>query len=312
MSFSAGFAAGLAVGKKKWKAGDDDWQPPEWWIPVPEPGEYDIYILIQVIKPGVKFQLTLGDSLGDSGRGTVHYDWGDGTEDILDQEHFIPPKHAFAEAGQYLIHITGDGNAYFFRNLTFMDKSEIVGLIIKTGSKIAYRIDYYDEKNYSYDALFAGKSFKYIKAMHPDGLPFKNATADYFTNCYGLNKIELAKKISGDLPKYTFYGCQALKNLKQFSIDCENITSVGLYAFADCYQLENINFPNCTSIEEYAFDDCRGLMSVNIPSCTAVDNYGFTACYNLQEFIAADGCTFGTSCFQNCYSLYPRPDGSIN
>lgn len=303
-------AAALCSGSKSIET--DDWSPPEWWIPVPEPGEYDIYILIQVIKPGVKFQLTLGDSLGDAGVGTVHYDWGDGTEDISDQEHWSIPNHAFAEAGQYLIHITGDGNAYFFRNLTFRDKAEIVGLIIKTGSKIAYRIDYYDERNYSYDALFAGKSFKYIKAMHPDGLPFKNATANYFSSCYGLNKIELAKKISGDLPDYIFASCYALKNLNQFSIDCENITSVGKYAFGDCNRLENVNFPCCTLVQDQAFNNCRNLIYANFSNCTAVGNYGFAWCYNLQEFIVADNCTYGSNCFNGCNSLYPRPDGSVN
>lgn len=314
MSFSAGFAAGLAVGKKKWGNGAvvDDWQPPDWWIPVPEPEPYDVYILIQVENAGKKFTLRLGDQRDDAGMGTVHYDWGDGTEEIY--TYGPDPSHTYTETGQYLIHVTGDENAYFLRYWNFNDSNngyrDIVGLIIKTGSEIAFRTDYWDANNRAYDNLFTAKSFKHIKIKHPKGVPAEKK-ADYFAQCHNLQKIELAKKISGNLQNRLFVNCYALKNLNQF-IDCDNITGIGEFAFGYCYRLDDVDFPSCTEVGKDAFYQCHNLIRAEMPNCTHIDDSAFGLCHNLQEIDVANNCTFGTNCFQNCYSLYPRPDGSVN
>lgn len=313
MSFTAGFAAGLAVGKKKWSGKpSDDWQPPSWWIPVPEPEPYEVYILIQVENAGKRFNFRLDNEQGDAGMGTIHCDWGDGTEQ--DYGMGPSPSHTYTETGQFLIHITGDGNAFFLSGWSFNDNSngsrDFVGLIIKTGTNIAFRTDYYDNNNYNYDALFASKSFKYIKIMHPSGIPTEKRYG-YFMNCYSLQKLELAKRISGELSQYTFQNCYSLKNFDRF-IDYNSVTKIGNYAFSNCYALQKIDFSSCTEIILSAFAQCYNLIRANLPSCTAIGDYGFSQCYNLQEITTADNCTYGNRCFQNCYSLYPRPDGSTN
>lgn len=297
-----------------------EWQPPASWIPVPEPGAYDIYMLVQVLIPNKQISIYLADYQGDAGKGAVTYDWGDGTIDIPpphgDPPSYVIPTHTYAEAGQYLIHLTGSANAYFLRNWDFDDRKfnrGIAGLIIKTGSEIAFRSDYYDHQNYSYNYnnFFGDRSFKHIKIMHPKGVPAEKRETGYFASCAELQKLELVKKISGELTQYTFQECYALKKINDF-IDCENVSKIGKYAFANCYRLEDIDFPNCTEITTDAFSQCYNLIRANLPSCTTIGDYGFSQCYNLQKITTADDCAYGKSCFQNCYSLYPRPDGSTN
>lgn len=308
MGYIIGYNDGLDSGGG---APSDDWQPPDWWIPVPEPEPYEIYILIQVENAGKGFDFKLFDEQGYVGMGTIHCDWGDGTEEDYKTSS---PSHTYTETGQFLIHITGDKNAFFLNDWRFNDNNngsrDIVGLIIKTGANIAFRTDYYDEHYYNYTALFVNKSFKYIKIMHPKGLPTEQ-NISYFQGCHNLQKLELAKKISGELPQYIFNQCYALKDIDRF-IDCDSITKIGNYAFSYCYGLQKIGFPNCTEINSSSFVQCYNLIRANLPSCAAIGDYGFSQCYNLQEIITAEDCAYGNGCFRFCYSLYPRPDGSTN
>lgn len=99
MSFSAGFAAGLAVGKKKWGngGGGDDWQPwvrPSDWCILPEPQENQIIFLASSwgASTGASYfganednnvSVTILETLPDSFSATV--DWGDGNTSVLEK-----------------------------------------------------------------------------------------------------------------------------------------------------------------------------------------------------------------------------------
>lgn len=264
------FAGAINELKKLSEAGGgDDWQPPDWWIPVPEPGEYDIYILILAVKNDrwntqMKFDLILGrESDNKIGHVSINCDFGDGT--VNSYNEFGYPNHTYTEEGQYLIHIIADENTNCWRS---SGKSQALWQIVKTGEKIAFVTDYNEKNNYyPYSGVFPSKNYlKYVQINHPKGLPI-NSNIDCFQGCYTLRRIDLKKKISGKLPNFAFHNCYGLFDVSKI-LNGDEITSIG--------------------------------------------DYVFQYCYNLQKIIVSEDCTFGTNCFQGCYSLYPRPDGSIN
>lgn len=64
-------------------------------------------------------------------------------------------------------------------------------------------------------------------------------------------------------------------------------TSIGTYAFYECYSLTSIDIPNnsITSISDYAFYGCFRLTSVVIPdSVTSIGEYAFNDCSQLESF----------------------------
>ena len=58
------------------------------------------------------------------------------------------------------------------------------------------------------------------------------------------------------------------------------VTSIGDYAFVECYGLTSVIIPNSvTSIGIFAFSPCPGLTSITIPnSVTSIGNYAFYGC----------------------------------
>src|ERR1035437_10309793 len=84
------------------------------------------------------------------------------------------------------------------------------------------------------------------------------------------------------------------------------VTSIGDYAFEDCYGLTNIVIPNnVMSIGDYAFYACIGLMSVVIPnSVTNIAWEAFFGCSALTNIVTGNGITsIGQAGFYNCYNL---------
>ena len=93
-----------------------------------------------------------------------------------------------------------------------------------------------------------------------------------------------------------------------------NVTSIGNYAFSNCYSLTSITIPDSvTSISNYAFRYCYSLTSITIPdSVTSIGIQAFYNCYSLTSITIPDGVTsIGDYAFSNCYSLtsITIPDG---
>lgn len=268
-SFVTGYAVGYNDGLDDGggQAVINEWQPPEWWIPVPEPEPYDIYILVWATRSGygntgMNFELILGRELDNgTGYGNISCDFGDGT--VTNYSGMGYPQHTYTEEGQYLVHIIADENSNCWRS---SNSNQAAWQIVKTGGNIAFVTDYNEQNGYyPYGNVIPNKNYlKYVQINHPKGLPKKEYL---FQGCYALQKIKLKNKISGDIPRYAFAYCAGLSDFNSI-LDGDEIHSVG--------------------------------------------DYAFQGCYNLQEITTADDCTFGTNCFQNCYSLYPRPDGSVN
>lgn len=259
MSFSAGFAAGLAVGKKKWGGGDDDWQPPDWWIEVPEPEPYEMYFLVLVFYPPENVQFVLSNPVNvNTGGGNVKIDWGDGT--------------VYDSAGGY----------WSLTNLSHKYNAEGGGSTQNP----------FWNKNYLFLAVINCKN---------GGLPRINA----FRECSNLRKINIAvpPKVIGDS---SFLGCKCLTRFDFSAAVLLDNLSCKNSGFTE------INAPLCTSIGDTAFDNCYNLRSVNAPLCTSVGSQAFLQCYDLRKAVFAEDCVFGSNCFENCVSLYPRPDESTN
>ena len=84
------------------------------------------------------------------------------------------------------------------------------------------------------------------------------------------------------------------------------VTSIGDYAFYECYDLTGIIIPDSvTSIGEGAFSDCYNLENITIPDgVTSIGNYTFAWCYDLESMIIPDGViTIGDYAFYDCNDL---------
>ena len=84
------------------------------------------------------------------------------------------------------------------------------------------------------------------------------------------------------------------------------VTSIGDYAFSDCWNLLHIEIPDSvTSIGEGAFEFCQNLNIINIPaSVTTICNYTFDSCRSLMSVKIPESVTsIGEGAFGFCDSL---------
>lgn len=83
------------------------------------------------------------------------------------------------------------------------------------------------------------------------------------------------------------------------------VTSIGSYAFNNCYSLISVTIPSgVINIEDGAFSGCFSLTSITIPS--GVTNIGSSAFYNchlLKLITMPSGVTSIGNAFDSCYSL---------
>ena len=112
------------------------------------------------------------------------------------------------------------------------------------------------------------------------------------------NHEYLANEIPSDaitLNKWNF--CILLPN---------SITSIGNYAFDNCFGLKNITIPSSvTSIGNYAFDNCGGLDSIIIPnSVKTIGYYAFSHCTGISKLEIPNSVTsIGAEAFSYCSNL---------
>ena len=116
-----------------------------------------------------------------------------------------------------------------------------------------------------------------------------------------IQKVEIGSNVTS-IGNYAFQNCYGLANI---TIP-EGATSIGNYAFSNCYSFASVTIPDgATSIGNYAFQNCYNLASVTISdSVTSIGNYAFVACYNLASVTISDSVTsIVGNTFLSCYGL---------
>lgn len=106
------------------------------------------------------------------------------------------------------------------------------------------------------------------------------------------------------LNKYT--DCITIPETVIFNGVTYTVTSIGDYAFANCYSLKGISIPNTVSfIGDYAFYNCGMLTEITIPeSVVSISNYAFYLCSSLTNLIIPNSVTtIGDYAFCNCSGL---------
>ena len=236
MSFDDGLMLGLMLGGGGSGGGDEDWTPPEDWLPVPEPGAYEICLLIDVISTSNKLQINLGrpeDS--NNGYGTLTIDWGDGTVESwkgIDTTEDLSlvwsvEYHAYEATGQYVIKILATEQSCFFQDISFSTNIKI--LIVKCGDEIILNNDDISGSTSSTQNVFYNRQYlQYAKIGGKGGLPRSNA----FYQCFSLRKIDIGIPPSV-IPTTTFGSCY---NLRKF--DFSEVTEIQKRGFTGSYFLK--------------------------------------------------------------------------
>ena len=150
-----------------------------------------------------------------------------------------------------------------------------------------------------------------------------------FMDCTSLTAVTIPSGLTkaGSLGNGAFSGCSALTTvqfgsgltsipealfestgLKTITLP-ESVTSIGMWAFADCAKLEQVSFPaSLTSIDGCAFENCTALTAVTLPKrLTELGNDVFENCSALKSVWIPKSLTningFGDGCFAGCTAL---------
>lgn len=85
----------------------------------------------------------------------------------------------------------------------------------------------------------------------------------------------------------------------------DSVTTIGEYAFADCWRLENVTLPsNLEKISDHVFESTH-IKSIQLPnSITKIGDYAFHECTALETInIPANVTSIGEGAFMHCYKI---------
>ena len=273
--------------------------------------------------------------LGVCPNGTVTVDWGDGTTpDTLTGTSTSTvkwtPTHNYAEAGDYVITLTVDGEMGFSgssssnqyanllryssggdsRNRAYQNavqKIEIGSGVTSISGSAFFNCGSLTSivipdsvTSIGSDAFY--NCYSLASIVIPDGVTIISGSA--FNNCYSLTSIVIPDGVTS-IGGGAFQYCCSLTSI----VIPDGVTSIGSSAFKHCYSLASIVIPDSvTSIGTDAFNSCYSLTSMTsivIPDgVTSIGNYAFYNCYSLTSVVIPDSVTsIGTYAFQNCYGI---------
>lgn len=278
----------------------EEWQPPDHWLKVPEPDDYEINLLVNIYSTaasnsGITIHISRPADMY-TGFGPVSADWGDGTVDSYDGsengQSWSYLQHSYTDTGQYVIKIKASDQSCFLQRI----QENATILIAKLGGKIIVN----NSKKSTQESLCNHRALCWIKFNGTGGLPEKG-----FGNDPALKRIDMAVPPE-IIPRSAFYNTNY-----GGKFDFSEVSALEEYALQGS-DFKKIELPKCVSIGESACSPVVTLEEIAAPLCTSVGNNGFNNCSKLSRAEFAEDCTFGATCFTGCWSLYPRPDGSTN
>lgn len=292
---------------------EEDWTPPVDWPDVPEPSNYEMCFLIDVSAVPQAFSFSISDSTGYIfNKGDLVIDWGDGTISSFSDGEDRTLYHEYDSAGKYVIKVAATEASCFLQNIVYPillmcklgDEIVIVGGgSIQKAFQNQYRLQY---------AKLGGKGGLPSQAFMNDHalckvditIPPQIIPMSCFYRDYNMKKFDFSEVTAVEAGGVQMSGFEQINMPK-----CETI---GQRGFAAMSRLKKVNLPLCTSVGNYGLSQNYALEEVNLPLCTSVGENGLYADWNLRSLTIAEGCTFGSNCFKECYNLIPRPDGSTN
>lgn len=170
--------------------------------------------------------------LGVCPKGTVTVDWGDGTEpDVLTGTSKstvkYTPNHEYAEAGDYVIRLTVDGE------MSFYGDSNLKSCILRPVSSTSN-----DNRSWAYRSAI-------YKIQLGDGISSIGNYGLYY--CYALQSITIPNSVT-TIDTNAFYGCYTLT-----SVTIPNsVTSIAANAFYYCFSARFYDFSSHTSVPALA------------------------------------------------------------
>ena len=151
--------------------------------------------------------------------------------------------------------------------------------------------------------------FSKLFAVEAEAATYSGSCGDNLTWNLDVSTGELDISGIGTMTKWTSSSSVPWYNYRSsisFITIQDGVTSIGIYAFMGCTNLESVTIPNSvTSIGIRAFCDCVNLTNISIPTgVTVIDNLAFSSCTNLMNIIIPNGVTkIGSSAFKDCDGL---------
>lgn len=87
------------------------------------------------------------------------------------------------------------------------------------------------------------------------------------------------------------------------SVSLPNVTTIGDYAFHDCFGLTSLNLPKVKQIGVSSFGYCEALSSISLPEVISIAESGFFYNTALTNIDMPKVVTVGNNAFDNCSSL---------
>lgn len=229
------------------EGGGDDWSPPDWWIPVPEPKENEVLILVDIIDNPQSYSASNWGYMHDGTNnyhGTFTIDYGNGVSGTVKDGNSAPIdiNTPYTAKGQYIITMVSD-DRLFYRPV---DQNRNTVLMIKCGANISCRN--------------SGMSASY--------------------NLYGLNRTQYIQLGGEPLIENGFlYNAKCIKKVKYLNSPAE-IPDYAFNNLATLSYLEGVN--GVTSIGQYAFSGCSSLRKIRtLPEDCTFGRDAFMGCYSM-------------------------------
>lgn len=319
--------------------GGGDWEPPDWWLTVPEPASNEAYYLIDTTN-GLGARVHASISWVQEGDVYGSVDWGDGTQEDICQATG-DNSHEYAEHQQYLIKVTvtnmntgtkAEQTEYEYINFSaysFVTYTYAQVLIVKYGSDFPFYVDFTNRDVNGVDTnmamLHLGQSMS-----SPSNIPcyyiqypldFTLKKYDYLeqiqnycvnvgnTDCYvTMDSFAYEGKIcKWQLPKHYLgwdrFGMYGISNISSLVLSEDVTLTASTSAFFNNTGLKSITLPGVTSLGSFVFQNCYNLESISAPNCVSVGEGAFYGCTNLKTINFADGCVFTDGCFRDTYML---------